>query len=59
MDDLLQNGKGGLLKAVVDAANSRGLDAVFLKEETVQYGPVVTRPEKIIMMGGFCRVPGW
>jgi 2-keto-4-pentenoate hydratase/2-oxohepta-3-ene-1,7-dioic acid hydratase in catechol pathway len=51
MDDLLQNGKGGLLKAVVDAANSRGLDAVFLKEETVQYGTVVTRPEKIIMMG--------
>src|SRR5215213_9104590 len=28
MDDLLQNGKGGLLKAVVDAANSRGPDTV-------------------------------
>jgi len=51
MDDLLQNGKGGLLKAVVDAANSRAPESVFLKEETVQYGPVVTRPEKIIMMG--------
>src|SRR4051812_34328562 len=51
MDDLLQNGKGGVLKAVVDAANSRGPESVFLKEETVQYGPVVTRPEKIIMMG--------
>src|SRR3954454_22973580 len=46
MDDLLQNGKGGLLKAVVDAANSRAPESVFLKEETVQYGPVVTRPEK-------------
>src|SRR3954466_7554245 len=51
MDDLLQNGKGGVLKAVVDAANSRAPESVFLKEETVQYGPVVTRPEKIIMMG--------
>src|SRR3954451_32188 len=37
MDDLLQNGKGGLLKAVVDAANSRAPESVFLKEET---GPV-------------------
>ena len=51
MDDLLQNGKGGVLKAVVDAANSRGPESVFVREETVQYGPVVTRPEKIIMMG--------
>jgi len=51
MDDLLQNGKGGLLRAVVDAANARGPDAVFLREETIQYGPAVTRPEKIIMMG--------
>ena len=51
MDDLLQNGKGGVLKAVVDAANSRAPESVFVREETVQYGPVVTRPEKIIMMG--------
>jgi 2-keto-4-pentenoate hydratase/2-oxohepta-3-ene-1,7-dioic acid hydratase in catechol pathway len=51
VDDLLQNGKDGVLKAVVDAASSRAPDAVFLREETVQYGPVVTRPEKIIMMG--------
>jgi 2-keto-4-pentenoate hydratase/2-oxohepta-3-ene-1,7-dioic acid hydratase in catechol pathway len=51
MDDLLQKGKGGLLKAVVDAALARGPQAVFVKEESVQYGPVVTRPEKIIMMG--------
>src|SRR3954467_5010367 len=51
MDDLLQNGKGGVLKALVDAANSRAPESVFLREETVQYGPVVTRPEKIVMMG--------
>jgi 2-keto-4-pentenoate hydratase/2-oxohepta-3-ene-1,7-dioic acid hydratase in catechol pathway len=51
MDDLLQNGKGGVLKALVDAANSRAPEGVFLREETVQYGPVVTRPEKIVMMG--------
>jgi 2-keto-4-pentenoate hydratase/2-oxohepta-3-ene-1,7-dioic acid hydratase in catechol pathway len=51
MDDLLQNGKGGLLRAVVDAADARGSDALFLREDAIQYGPVVTRPEKIIMMG--------
>ena len=39
MDDLLQNGKGGLLRAVVDAANARGPDAVFLREETIQIRP--------------------
>jgi hypothetical protein len=51
MDDLLQNGKGGVLKALVDVANSWAPEGVFLREETVQYGPVVTRPEKIVMMG--------
>lgn len=52
MDDLLQNGKGGALKAVVDAALARGAGSdLFVREDAVQYGPVVTRPEKIIMMG--------
>src|SRR3954453_13965705 len=50
MDDLLQNGKGGVLKALVDAANSRPPEGVFLREEPVQYGPVVSPPEKIVMM---------
>jgi 2-keto-4-pentenoate hydratase/2-oxohepta-3-ene-1,7-dioic acid hydratase in catechol pathway len=51
MDDLLQNGKGGILKTLADAAAARGPQAIFVKEDSVQYGPVVTRPEKIIMMG--------
>jgi 2-keto-4-pentenoate hydratase/2-oxohepta-3-ene-1,7-dioic acid hydratase in catechol pathway len=49
MDDLLQNGKGGLVKAVLDASGSRA-DA-YIPEATVKYAPLVTRPEKIIMMG--------
>jgi 2-keto-4-pentenoate hydratase/2-oxohepta-3-ene-1,7-dioic acid hydratase in catechol pathway len=51
VDDLLQAGKGGLLRAVVDAAQSRGTDALFLPEAGIRYAPLVTRPEKIIMMG--------
>lgn len=50
MDDLLQNGRGGMLRAVVDAAMTRA-PAAFLPEAGIAYGPVVTRPEKIIMMG--------
>ncbi|WP_018262073.1 fumarylacetoacetate hydrolase family protein [Methylobacterium sp. WSM2598] len=50
MDDLLQNGKGGLLRAVADGA-ARGPDTLYLREEAVRFAPLVTRPEKIIMMG--------
>jgi 2-keto-4-pentenoate hydratase/2-oxohepta-3-ene-1,7-dioic acid hydratase in catechol pathway len=50
MDDLLQNGRGGLLTNLVRAA-ANGPASLFLREEAVAYGPVVTRPEKIIMMG--------
>jgi 2-keto-4-pentenoate hydratase/2-oxohepta-3-ene-1,7-dioic acid hydratase in catechol pathway len=49
-DDLLQNGKGGLLAALVDAA-ADGPAELYLDEASVQYAPAVTRPEKIIMMG--------
>ena len=51
MDDLLQNGKGESLKLLMDAAMSRPADAMFIREADVRYAPVVTRPEKIIMMG--------
>ncbi len=51
IDDLLQNGRGAALRAVVDAASARPDGMPFLLEESVAYGPVVTRPEKIIMMG--------
>ncbi|MEE8438112.1 MAG: fumarylacetoacetate hydrolase family protein [Micropepsaceae bacterium] len=50
MDDLLQNGKGGLL-ADVFATAANGPAALFLDEENVTPAPLVTRPEKIIMMG--------
>jgi 2-keto-4-pentenoate hydratase/2-oxohepta-3-ene-1,7-dioic acid hydratase in catechol pathway len=50
MDDLLQNGRGGLLTNLVRAA-ANGPASLYAREETVAYGPVVTRPEKIIMMG--------
>ena len=51
IDDLLQNGRGNALRAVVDAATARPEAVTFLMEESIAYGPVVTRPEKIIMMG--------
>lgn len=50
MDDLLQHGKGGLLAALARAA-ARGPAALYLREEQVHIAPLVTRPEKIIMMG--------
>ncbi len=49
-DDLLQHGKGGLLAAVVAAA-ADGPARLYLREGAVQHAPLVTRPEKIIMMG--------
>src|SRR5205807_1895802 len=55
MDDLLQNQDGPSLNALVDAAlksaSVQGLAAVFLKEESIEFGPVATRPEKIICVG--------
>ncbi|MGE0359088.1 MAG: fumarylacetoacetate hydrolase family protein [Vicinamibacterales bacterium] len=49
-DDLLQHGKGGLLARVVAAA-AKGPSSLFLAESAVRHAPLVTRPEKIIMMG--------
>ena len=49
-DDLLQHGKGGLLSRVVAAA-ADGPARLYLQESAVQHAPLVTRPEKIIMMG--------
>jgi 2-keto-4-pentenoate hydratase/2-oxohepta-3-ene-1,7-dioic acid hydratase in catechol pathway len=50
-DDLLQNGKGAMLAALVAAAAADGADGLYLLESAVQHAPLVTRPEKIIMMG--------
>jgi 2-keto-4-pentenoate hydratase/2-oxohepta-3-ene-1,7-dioic acid hydratase in catechol pathway len=52
MDDLLQNEDGPSLIALVDAAlHSRATDPAFCDEEKIEFGPVVTRPEKIICVG--------
>src|SRR5262249_28742250 len=50
MDDLLQHGKGGVLAKLVAAAAS-GPASLYMAEEKVKFAPLVTRPEKIIMMG--------
>jgi 2-keto-4-pentenoate hydratase/2-oxohepta-3-ene-1,7-dioic acid hydratase in catechol pathway len=52
IDELLQNEDGPSLNALVDAsAKSKAAQKAFLKEDTIEYGPVVTRPEKIVCIG--------
>lgn len=52
IDDLLQNEDGPSLNALVDAsAKSKATQKAYLKEETIEYGPVVTHPEKIVCVG--------
>ncbi len=52
MDDLLQNEDGPALMALVAAAQkSAAAKPSFLKEESIQYGPLVSRPRKIICVG--------
>ena len=52
MDDLLQHEDGPSLNALVDAAmKSSSARAAFVKEEGIEYGPVVVHPEKIVCVG--------
>ncbi len=52
MDELLQNEDGPSLNALVAAAiKSTAAGKAFVKEGTIEYGPAVTRPEKIICVG--------
>lgn len=52
MDDLLQNEDGIRLNALVDAALKPGSAfKSFLKDGTIEYGPLVSRPDKIICVG--------
>ncbi len=52
MDDLLQKEDGPSVNALVDAAlKSRAAQKAFVKEDTIKYGPLVTRPEKIVCIG--------
>lgn len=52
MDELLQNEDGVNLNALVDAAlKSASAKKAFLKEDAIEFGPLVTRPEKIVCIG--------
>jgi 2-keto-4-pentenoate hydratase/2-oxohepta-3-ene-1,7-dioic acid hydratase in catechol pathway len=52
MDDLLQNEDGPNLHALVDAATkSAAAKKAFLSLDAIEYGPLVTRPEKILCVG--------
>jgi len=52
MDDLLQNEDGANLNALVDAAlKQAGTKIAFHKEAGLEYGPLVSRPEKIVCVG--------
>lgn len=51
MDDLLQNGRGAQLSAVIDAVARRPADAVIVPLATARFAPLVTRPEKIVCIG--------
>ncbi len=50
MDDLLQREEGPALDTLVDAALQAD-EVHFLDEAQIQYGPVVSRPDKIICVG--------
>jgi 2-keto-4-pentenoate hydratase/2-oxohepta-3-ene-1,7-dioic acid hydratase in catechol pathway len=52
IDDLLQDEDGPSLNALVDLAlTSKAAHPAFISEEEVEYGPVVTHPEKIVCVG--------
>lgn len=52
IDDLLQHEDGPSLNALVDAAlKSSSAHSAFIKEEGIEYGPIVTHPEKIVCVG--------
>jgi hypothetical protein len=52
LDDMLQLEEGASVQAVVEAAmKSNAAQKLFLKEENIEYGPLVTRPEKIVCVG--------
>lgn len=52
IDDLLQHQDGPSLNALVDAAlKSSSAHSAFIKEDGIEYGPIVIHPEKIVCVG--------
>lgn len=51
MDDLLQHEDGPSLNALVDVASKSEAGAAWLKEDAIEYGPLVSHPQKIVCVG--------
>lgn len=52
LDDMLQNDEGASVQAVVEAAiKSSAAQKAFLTPESIQFGPLLSRPEKIVCVG--------
>jgi 2-keto-4-pentenoate hydratase/2-oxohepta-3-ene-1,7-dioic acid hydratase in catechol pathway len=51
MDDLLQNGRGPELIAVIDAVKKAPKSAKIIAPAEISFAPLVTRPEKIVCVG--------
>jgi 2-keto-4-pentenoate hydratase/2-oxohepta-3-ene-1,7-dioic acid hydratase in catechol pathway len=52
LDDMLQNEEGASVQAVVETALKSGAaQKAFLKPESIAFGPLLMRPEKIICVG--------
>jgi 2-keto-4-pentenoate hydratase/2-oxohepta-3-ene-1,7-dioic acid hydratase in catechol pathway len=51
IDDVIQGGDQGLTALVSSALSSDKAKSAFLDESKIQYGPCVTNPEKIMMLG--------
>ena len=52
LDELLQNEDGAALNALMEAVKSKNYaKAALIKEDAVEYGPLLTRPEKILCVG--------
>jgi 2-keto-4-pentenoate hydratase/2-oxohepta-3-ene-1,7-dioic acid hydratase in catechol pathway len=52
MDDLLQQEAGPALNALVDAVSKSGqAEAAWLNENVIEFGPLVSHPEKIVCVG--------
>jgi 2-keto-4-pentenoate hydratase/2-oxohepta-3-ene-1,7-dioic acid hydratase in catechol pathway len=50
IDEVFQRGGGPALKRLVERASAKG-NGFFLAEKSIEYGPCVTNPEKIICIG--------
>lgn len=51
IDDVIRHGDRGLTELVRIALKSRRAKGTFLDENTIEFGPCVTNPEKVILLG--------